>query len=136
MIRVLNKETIDRISAGEVVERPSNEVKELVENAIDSGATAITVEIKAGGLDMIRVTDNGCGIDPSEKRVKPGVGTSKESLKHRLFEPALNNIHDAFKYPYSTQPYTKRNHHETWSLVREVSTKETSVVSDCKELML
>ncbi len=68
MIKVLNKETIDRISAGEVVERPSNVVKELVENAIDSGATAITVEIKAGGLDMIRVTDNGCGIDPSEMK--------------------------------------------------------------------
>lgn len=68
MIKVLDKETIDRISAGEVVERPSNVVKELVENAIDSGATAITVEIKAGGLDMIRVTDNGCGIDPSEMK--------------------------------------------------------------------
>ena len=68
MIKVLNKETIDRISAGEVVERPSNVVKELVENAIDSGATAITVEIKAGGLDMIRVTDNGCGIEPDQMK--------------------------------------------------------------------
>ena len=68
MIKLLDKETIDRISAGEVVERPSNVVKELVENAIDSGAKAITVEIKAGGLDMIRVTDNGCGIDPSEMK--------------------------------------------------------------------
>ncbi len=68
MIKVLNKETIDRISAGEVVERPSNVVKELVENAIDSGATAITVEIKAGGLDLIRVTDNGCGIEPDQMK--------------------------------------------------------------------
>ena len=68
MIKVLNKETIDRISAGEVVERPSNVVKELVENAIDSGATAITVEIKAGGLDLIRVTDNGCGIEPGQMK--------------------------------------------------------------------
>ena len=68
MIKVLSKETIDRISAGEVVERPSNVVKELVENAIDSGATAITVEIKAGGLDMIRVTDNGCGIEPDQMK--------------------------------------------------------------------
>ena len=68
MIRVLNKETIDRISAGEVVERPVNACKELVENAIDSGADSITVEIKGGGIDMIRVTDNGCGISPEEIR--------------------------------------------------------------------
>ncbi len=68
MIKVLNKETIDRISAGEVVERPLNVVKELVENAIDSGADAITVEIKQGGLEMIRVTDNGCGISSDEIR--------------------------------------------------------------------
>ena len=68
MIKVLSKETIDRISAGEVVERPSNVVKELVENAIDSGATAITVEIKAGGLDLIRVTDNGSGIVPDQMK--------------------------------------------------------------------
>jgi len=68
MIRVLNKETIDRISAGEVVERPVNACKELVENAIDSGAGSVTVEIKGGGIDMIRVTDNGCGISPDEIR--------------------------------------------------------------------
>ncbi|MBO4882049.1 MAG: DNA mismatch repair endonuclease MutL [Lachnospiraceae bacterium] len=68
MIKVLNKETIDRISAGEVVERPFNVVKELVENSVDSGAQAITVEIKGGGIDLIRVTDNGCGIDPSDMK--------------------------------------------------------------------
>ncbi|MDO5131575.1 MAG: DNA mismatch repair endonuclease MutL [Eubacteriales bacterium] len=61
-IRLLSEETISRISAGEVIERPLNVVKELVENSIDAGASAIDIEIRDGGISMARVTDNGCGI--------------------------------------------------------------------------
>ena len=65
-IAVLDKHTIDKIAAGEVVERPSSVVKELVENAIDAGATAVTVEITDGGKKLIRITDNGGGIEASQ----------------------------------------------------------------------
>lgn len=65
-IALLTQETIDKIAAGEVVERPSSVVKELVENAIDAKATAITIEIKEGGISFIRISDNGCGIDKEE----------------------------------------------------------------------
>lgn len=69
MIAVLDKDTIDKIAAGEVVERPASIVKELLENAIDAEATSITVEIKDGGKSLIRVTDNGSGIAKDEVRI-------------------------------------------------------------------
>lgn len=81
-IHLLDSETIDRIAAGEVVERPSSVVKELVENAVDAGATAIAVEIKDGGIEFIRVTDNGCGMDENQVR--------KAFLRH-----ATSKIRDA-----------------------------------------
>ena len=89
MISVLDKNTIDKIAAGEVVERPSSIVKELVENAIDSGASAISVEIKDGGISLVRVTDNGGGINKDEiKTAFLRHATSKITKAKDLF-----NIH-------------------------------------------
>lgn len=65
-ITVLSQETINQIAAGEVIDRPSSVVKELLENAIDAGATAVTIEIRDGGTTIIRITDNGCGIEKEQ----------------------------------------------------------------------
>ena len=69
MIKVLDHNTINKIAAGEVIEKPSSVIKELVENSIDSGATAITVEVKGSGLSFLRVTDNGAGIKKDEVKL-------------------------------------------------------------------
>ena len=69
MIKVLDQNTINKIAAGEVIEKPSSVIKELVENSIDSGATAVTIEVKGGGLSFLRVTDNGAGIKKDEVKL-------------------------------------------------------------------
>lgn len=69
MIKVLDQNTINKIAAGEVIEKPSSVIKELVENSIDSGATAVTVEVKGGGLSFLRVTDNGAGIKKDDVKL-------------------------------------------------------------------
>ena len=68
-IRILDAATVGRIAAGEFVERPASVVKELVENSLDDGATSVTVEIRDGGIGYMRVTDNGCGIEPGQVRL-------------------------------------------------------------------
>ena len=68
-IRMLSESMIGKIAAGEVVERPVSAIKELIENSLDAGATSVTTEIREGGLDYIRVTDNGSGIDESDIRM-------------------------------------------------------------------
>lgn len=68
-IQQLDAHVADLIAAGEVVERPASAVKELAENSIDAGASSITVEIRDGGMTFIRITDDGCGMEPADARI-------------------------------------------------------------------
>ena len=89
-IAVLDEQTIDKIAAGEVIERPASIVKELVENAIDAGANAVTVEIRDGGISLIRITDNGSGIEAKQVPVAfLRHATSKIRKADDLLDPAL-----------------------------------------------
>lgn len=90
-IQVLDQNTINQIAAGEVIERPSSIVKELLENAIDAGATAVTVEIKEGGISFIRITDNGCGI-PKEQIPLAFLRHSTSKIKTALDLPTVHSL--------------------------------------------
>ena len=96
-IAVLDQHTIDKIAAGEVVERPASVVKELVENAIDAGATAITVEIADGGKKLIRITDNGSGMEmePLPFFVMPQVKLKKS----KIWKPFLRLVFEERLFP-------------------------------------
>ena len=93
-ITLLSQETIDKIAAGEVVERPSSVVKELVENAIDARATAVTVEIKEGGTTFVRITDNGCGIEREQVPLA--------FLRHSTSK--IKSVEDLLLHPFARVP--------------------------------
>lgn len=85
MIRILEKSVADKIAAGEVIDRPVSIIKELLENSLDAGSTAVTVEIRNGGKSYIRVTDNGCGIASDEAELAfMRHATSKITSEHDL----------------------------------------------------
>ena len=118
-ISVLDKNTIDKIAAGEVIERPSSIVKELVENAIDAGSNAVTVEIKDGGTTLVRITDNGEGIAPTEvKKAFMRHATSKIMKAEDLFGvtslgfrgEALSSIAAVCQVELITKKAEKRRH--------------------------
>lgn len=68
-IKALNPQLVNRIAAGEIIQRPFNALKELIENCLDAGSTSISIQIKEGGLKLIQIQDNGCGIDRNDMAI-------------------------------------------------------------------
>ena len=87
-IQILPEPLINKIAAGEVVERPASVVKELLENAIDAGATEIQVTVKNGGKDLISILDNGCGMSESDAQLS----LERHYIRHCKFEPSFLKI--------------------------------------------
>ena len=114
-IVLLSQDTIDKIAAGEVVERPASVVKELVENAVDAGANAVTVEIRDGGTSLVRITDNGCGIP--------------KDLRKHVFEPFFTTKKDG-KGPGIGLTVVKRmvEEHGGWIQVQSEEEKGTTFI--------
>ena len=109
-IQQLSPHVADLIAAGEVVERPASVVKELVENAIDAGATAIVTEIRRGGMGLIRVTDNGCGIAPEDQG----------AVFDRYFHTSADKKHDSTGLGLTIAQELAHLHHGEITLQSEV----------------
>ena len=114
-IHVLDETTINQIAAGEVVERPASVIKELVENAIDAGATSIEVEIAEGGIEYMRITDNGCGMSEVDARLAVlRHATSKIRSADDLYDIAsLGFRGEAIASIASVSKFTLRTRQET-----------------------
>ena len=109
-IQQLSSHVADLIAAGEVVERPASVVKELVENAVDAGSSAVVVEIRRGGMGMIRVTDNGCGIAPEDQ----------SAVFDRYFHTTADKKHDSTGLGLTIAQELAHLHHGEITLQSEV----------------
>lgn len=102
-IQQLDAHVADLIAAGEVVERPASAIKELIENAIDAGASSITVEIQNGGMTFMRVTDDGCGMEPHDARIAFCAMRRASCARRTTLPPSERSASAARRLPPSPQ---------------------------------